>query len=50
MPGLVPGIHGVPLTRRSLLNAGFFRTRLMLGAKPRFTAERLDSAVHFRLP
>jgi len=24
MPGLVPGIHGVPLERQSLLNLGVF--------------------------
>jgi hypothetical protein len=29
MPGLVPGVHGVLLTRRSLLNLGFFRILLV---------------------
>jgi hypothetical protein len=43
MPGLVPGIHGVPLQRTSLLNSRLFRILLRVATILRFrTPHKFD--------
>ena len=47
MPGLVPGIHGVPSERRGLLKWAFYS--ILLGAIHRYLSDCAAVGLHFIL-